>query len=618
MTPVSILSSAHRLLHDIARCLALASQGQLGLLADGCHLAPPGRQLVRLQTCEHPYLRILGVPDRAYAGFLLRLLGQAGMLAAIGSSLRPSTEADTWLGLPAHRQLRQLRQIWLLAPDIVWRSLPSRPDIHPRDGEWRALLLDTIALLAAQGEDDWKDLEGLSTELEASGAMAARGRGRNWAHVRHAVATRGRQLTGFLACQVLPGLGVVEVRGGVNPALRPTAEGLAWMHTVLAALRAESTPPAEQLPEIEMLRLSPHPPMGDAPALEVQLDTSFPGDPALLVTISPTAPALCVFEVAHIAALLSPALPETYSVTAQTFHRASGHGFAPTDVLFLLERYSDHRLPGDACSLISSWRDEATTIAYDTGFRLHLAEPALLAALRRRDPFRQRSLALATGQDAWVSAAQAHEVFRYLHRLGYTLQKTFTVENGSTALALPITSPLPLSQLLVVLRTYDRLRRLVPGLAVVDLSGLDSAITAALIPDDLAGVERLVESHRIFLRHHLKRDPGEEAEEEATEQAAEARAEGRPAAGREAAAAGAGTPALPGPQELEAALRDAIAAGRRLEITYADTQGHCTHRTVRPLHLEERWGRAYLLAYCELRRDERHFRLDRIVEARSA
>jgi len=66
--------------------------------------------------------------------------------------------------------------------------------------------------------------------------------------------------------------------------------------------------------------------------------------------------------------------------------------------------------------------------------------------------------------------------------------------------------------------------------------------------------------------------------------------------------------------DLKNQLEAAIQSASVLTLTYADTRGQVTQRRVRPLHLENRWGRNYLLAYCELRQDERHFRLDRIVE----
>ncbi len=57
----------------------------------------------------------------------------------------------------------------------------------------------------------------------------------------------------------------------------------------------------------------------------------------------------------------------------------------------------------------------------------------------------------------------------------------------------------------------------------------------------------------------------------------------------------------------------AIAASRRLNMTYSDEDGHKTKRTVRPLGLWF-WAPEWtLVGWCELRNDFRMFRLDRIA-----
>jgi predicted DNA-binding transcriptional regulator YafY len=75
-------------------------------------------------------------------------------------------------------------------------------------------------------------------------------------------------------------------------------------------------------------------------------------------------------------------------------------------------------------------------------------------------------------------------------------------------------------------------------------------------------------------------------------------------------------PAFHVPQDAAArleALRHAIAHRRKLRIDYADQVRRTSHRTVRPLALFF-WGAAWsLAAWCELRRDFRNFRLDRIL-----
>jgi predicted DNA-binding transcriptional regulator YafY len=62
------------------------------------------------------------------------------------------------------------------------------------------------------------------------------------------------------------------------------------------------------------------------------------------------------------------------------------------------------------------------------------------------------------------------------------------------------------------------------------------------------------------------------------------------------------------------ALRSAIDDGRYVDLAYRDVNGRETRRRVRSLGLFF-WGDAWTLgAWCELRRDFRNFRVDRIVE----
>lgn len=68
-------------------------------------------------------------------------------------------------------------------------------------------------------------------------------------------------------------------------------------------------------------------------------------------------------------------------------------------------------------------------------------------------------------------------------------------------------------------------------------------------------------------------------------------------------------------QRMLGDVRRAIDDRRRLQIVYANEAGDVTHRTVRPLGLFF-WGRIWTVAaWCELRRDHRTFRVDRIDSA---
>ena len=62
--------------------------------------------------------------------------------------------------------------------------------------------------------------------------------------------------------------------------------------------------------------------------------------------------------------------------------------------------------------------------------------------------------------------------------------------------------------------------------------------------------------------------------------------------------------------------REAVVARRKVELRYANADGVATTRTVRPLGIFF-WGRTWTLAaWCELRRDFRNFRLDRVRQRR--
>ncbi|MFQ5594079.1 MAG: exonuclease domain-containing protein [Anaerolineae bacterium] len=63
-------------------------------------------------------------------------------------------------------------------------------------------------------------------------------------------------------------------------------------------------------------------------------------------------------------------------------------------------------------------------------------------------------------------------------------------------------------------------------------------------------------------------------------------------------------------------LTDAITLGKPVQLRYQSQQGHVSDRQVSPIRIDERWGMYYLVAFCHLRREERSFRLDRILELR--
>jgi predicted DNA-binding transcriptional regulator YafY len=62
-----------------------------------------------------------------------------------------------------------------------------------------------------------------------------------------------------------------------------------------------------------------------------------------------------------------------------------------------------------------------------------------------------------------------------------------------------------------------------------------------------------------------------------------------------------------------AEVRSAIHAARKLRIAYLDAQGHRTRRTIWPIAMAYYVDVTLIAAWCELRNDFRHFRVDRIT-----
>jgi predicted DNA-binding transcriptional regulator YafY len=76
------------------------------------------------------------------------------------------------------------------------------------------------------------------------------------------------------------------------------------------------------------------------------------------------------------------------------------------------------------------------------------------------------------------------------------------------------------------------------------------------------------------------------------------------------------TVAAPEDNVDSASLRSAIRNGRKLRLRYRSEAGEETERTVWPVILGYAETTRLLVAWCELRQGFRHFRTDRIIEAK--
>jgi predicted DNA-binding transcriptional regulator YafY len=60
-------------------------------------------------------------------------------------------------------------------------------------------------------------------------------------------------------------------------------------------------------------------------------------------------------------------------------------------------------------------------------------------------------------------------------------------------------------------------------------------------------------------------------------------------------------------------LEEAMESGQPVRMEYLDGRQNRTHRVIRPLQIRRRNGEMILIAHCDLRNDQRTFKIERIV-----
>jgi predicted DNA-binding transcriptional regulator YafY len=72
---------------------------------------------------------------------------------------------------------------------------------------------------------------------------------------------------------------------------------------------------------------------------------------------------------------------------------------------------------------------------------------------------------------------------------------------------------------------------------------------------------------------------------------------------------------VPARRDLPGTIRHAIRDARKMRIAYRDGDGHSTERVIQPFAVAYYIEATLICAWCELRNDVRHFRMDRVVNA---
>ncbi len=567
-------------LHDAARVLSLAQQQSLTRNPQG-HLQPEA--LIRLITCCRlaASSQANGESGAPHLSFLVHLLERAGWLTAADSSapLTCSAAADAALQQPLPVILDQLRETWWygLLPDMD--ALPPLRLASAHKRRWRNLALTICAAVAALPADCATPLSQLARDLESRGQLSPPGAEGRLSATRAAYRRQALALFKFVTTVALRALGVVVYEESPYPRLRPMLTGAVWLRAALAQQSLRDTPPSDVGVELALPSLGDELPAPALPPLTFAPDLCF--------TLSPYAPLWLTFAAQYFAVPEIPAppagdpAPDRYALTRAGLEHGATWGYPAADVLFLLGRYSGGELSPEDWTQLQIWRQEIQAVRCESGYRLHFNASAL-QQLQQRRAFRNRVIP-GYGQDAvWAPRSEAAALFRYLRRLGYTLPVV--------AAAPPLSSSngLPLASLLTALRAYQALRARLPGLADLSLDALIRDLEQALPETDRAAVAHLAAAQRNLLERAWATT--EESESAASQFDADSM-----------------------DSQIQN-LKSKIQTSPCLLLTYIDAQARRTQRRVWPVRIEQADGLTYLIARCELRGEERCFRLDRIVE----
>jgi len=217
------------LLHDCARCLALARQQQL---------ACPAPHLSGDQFALNAVGISAAVPPTVLGDFCVALLQAGGWIrpARVREAhvweLTPA--AHTWLAQPAPLQLQALREVWWRHLATADQALPALAFPEAVARRWQAVARAWYAWSAQLPLDSWTSQATVKVHLRRLGLYHIPVPWENLAHVPPAIIHSLERLNAWLGQGVLLWLGFLECRNSnAGPEYRPLAEGQAWLRAAL-------------------------------------------------------------------------------------------------------------------------------------------------------------------------------------------------------------------------------------------------------------------------------------------------------------------------------------------------------------------------------------------------
>jgi hypothetical protein len=277
-----------------------------------------------------------------------------------------------------------------------------------------------------------------------------------------------------------------------------------------------------------------------------------------------------LWELEQLAALVDIGPPRCYTANPASVR-------ASQDLINLLERTTGEPIP------IALWETLSPSppgVVAQAGVLLTFTDPAVLAELRGRNPWRGRFVNTLSPNRVWVSTAQAPLILRALRHRGLTVDGDLRPNHPLAAGSASNLTPL---HLLLAAHVMQSLARDLNLPAPLDEATL-STLAAGLPASQQRRLERATQLQLVQIRQRLP--------------------EPRAVAGPQ--------PSL----TIQETILAAIANGHALQLHYQPPIPRpLITRPVIPLRLEPLGPHTYLIAHCLYRNASRTFRLDRIVKA---
>ena len=556
---MSRLPAFNDMLHDVFNLLLFLQARDVKLRGEW--FLPPTtlRQLVPLMLsesqCVVPSLRH-DLPTQRVR-FVVFLAHCAGLVAAQssprGALLKPSAAALSWLGAPMPQRTAILAQ-------ALFSDEPASAQL------WSRLHLP-----------GWRVIK--------AGLLHARPF--RFGDVRHALLhlaqpqrTPSQNILSVLPIVIEPRIKDSDAR--TSTLLHAILTALCWFGAIRpATLALTRSAPA-------LLRNAPVPvqPAASSDGAHLSLVLDHPAHHALiglrLVESKPAGWSL-LFDLARIMQLTG-ARPRTFTLDHVLVLRAYDAGLSINAALTLLERAVADALPRAVSLLLHRWRNEYEHLQLRSAIILQTDSPALLDQILEHRDIR-RELHRLSPDTAELRSGKVDSLMRRLKRLGIAAHNHVVVNDPG--LLTDGFRPADWALIYQALELNQHLTDIAPHLATpgaITPRALLQSVAARLEPAQVDAIRAAVQEDVNHSLTHFNESALLHKDDDATSRLIRER------------------------------LEQAIPASAWVRLTYyAAGSAEVTLRDVQPRRIEWRGAVPYLIAWCNLRRDERTFRIDRIM-----